>query len=65
METQEHAQVVIEKSGVIGVQRLFFIIKITSSFFNVLESLEFPLPSFAGQFSLRSVARKNHNIERL
>ena len=64
METQEHAQVVIEKSGGIGVQRLFFIIKITF-FFNVLESLEFPLPSFAGQFSLRSVARKNHNIERL
>ena len=51
METQEHAQVVIEKSGGIGVQRLFFIIKITSSFFNVLDSLEFPLPSFAGQFS--------------
>ena len=64
METQEHAQVVIEKSGGIGVQRLFFIIKIIF-FFNVLESLEFPLPSFAGQFSLRSVARKNHNIERL
>ena len=64
METQEHAQVVIEKSGGIGVQRLFFIIKIFF-FFNVLESLEFPLPSFAGQFSLRSVARKNHNIERL
>ena len=65
MEMQEHTQLVIEKGGGIGVKRLFFIIKITLSFFNDLESLEFSLPSFARQFPLKSVARKSHNIERL
>ena len=54
------------KSGGIGIQRSFFLSsKLFYLFFYDLESMEFSLPRFAKQFLLRSVAQKNHNIERL